>query len=564
MALNSGFYNAMLANGDYDRKYNADHYKNIFAAFIKDGVRRSGLDDFKVAASGLALTVKLGYAVCGGRWVHLDADYALGSVTPPVGDYSRIDSVVLRVDAREATRAASLLIRTGTPASSPTAPGKDTTTGVTELILAHVRVNPSATSVTVTDRRANESYCGWITTPVGYDDYFTSLDSNFDSWFNEKKNTLASVTLFKQYQWRTVLTESASSVTFNISQYTSGGTDILQVYVNGLLEIEGVDYTLSNKTITFSTAGGGFGTKVAGTEIVVICYKSIDGTGLGSVSDEVTALQNQVAQLSNVDDYVYVCNGKTDNVELSKIAQAWLDGGTDYGSKVIRVYGAFGAAAAYSGSGTSSSPYNWIRVGSGNTTNRRIVFDFTGCSQITISCASGTYNTIFYGLNAEIIGANVVATGGADVTMFSRVAATVVHARDCRFWITANNGYIARGGTFKNCRCSLTTNNGDAFCFNVLSGGLLRLFGGEYYAYAPTGNQSAVVYVHSAQTNAVALTYGINCPTNARSGYVQSNAINVLTDSAKCSFTDTVTALGIVAAGQNIRGSIAHSLPGLM
>lgn len=564
MALNSGFYNAMLVDGDYDRKYNADHYKNIFAAFIRDGVRRSGLDDFKVTASGLSLTVKNGYAVCGGRWVHLDADYSLGSITPPVGDYSRIDSVVLRVDARETTRAASLLIRTGTAASNPTAPGKDTTTGVTELILAHVRVNPSATSVTVTDRRPNASYCGWITTPVGYDDYFTSLDSAFDAWFAEKKNTLASVTLFKQYQWRTVLTSSASSVTFNIPQYVSGGTDIVHVYVNGLLEVEGVDYTLSGKTITFGTGGGGTGTKVAGTEIVVICYKSIDGTGLGSVSDEVTTLQNQVAQLSNVDDYVYVCNGKTDNVELSKIAAAWLSGGDNYDSKIVRVYGTFGATAAYSGNGTSASPYIWFRVGSGSATNRRIIFDFSGCSRIAISCAAGTYNTIFYGLNADIIGANVVATGEANITMFSTAAATVAHARDCRFWITANTGYIARGGTFKNCRCSLTTNNGDAFCFNVLSGGLLRLFGGEYYAYAPTGNQSAVVYVNSQQINAVAMTYGINCPTNARSGYVQTYAFNALSDSAKCSFTDTVTALPIHGDGMNIRGTIVHSLPGLM
>lgn len=564
MALNSGFYNAMLVNGDYDRKYNADDYKNVFAAFIKDGVRRSGADDFKVTASGLSLSVKLGYAVCGGRWVHLDADYTLGTITPPVGDYSRIDAVVLRVDANEATRAASLLIRTGTPASSPKAPAKDTTTGVTELILAHVRVAPSASTVTVTDTRANASLCGWVTTPVGYDDYFKSLDSQFDVWFAEKKNTLASVTLFKQYKWRTVLANSASSVTFDISQYTSGGTDILHVYVNGLLETEGVDYTLSGKTITFITAGGGNGTKTAGTEIVVLCYKSIDGTGLGSVSDEVTALQNKVAELSNVDEYVYVCNGETDNVELSKLARAWLTGGTGYDSKVIRVYGTFGATAPYSGSGTSASPYNWIQAGEGSAVNRRIVFDFTGCSRIAIDCANNTYNTVFFGLNVDIIGANVVATGDADITMFSRVAATVAHARDCRFWITAKTGYIARGGTFKNCRCSLTTNDGDAFCFNVLSGSLLRLFGGEYYAYAPTDNQSAVVYVNSGQTNAVCMTYGINCPTNARSGYVQSNAINVLTNSAKCSFTDTVTTLEIVAAGQNIRGTIAQSLPGMM
>ena len=564
MALNSGFYNAMLVNGDYDRKYNADDYKNVFAAFIKDGVRRSGADDFKVTASGLALTVKQGYAVSGGRWVHLDADYSLGSITPPVGDYSRIDAVVLRVDSNEATRSASLLIRTGTPAASPQSPTKDTSTNVTELILARIRVAPNATSVTVTDTRSNASLCGWVTTPVGYDDFFTSLDSQFDEWFAEKRETLASVTLFKQYKWRTVLTGSATSVTFSIPQYTDGSTDIINVYVNGLLETEGVDYTLSGSTITFGTGGGGSGSKVAGTEIVVICYKSIDGTGLGSVSDEVTALQNTVADLSVTNEYIYVCNGKTDNVELSKLAVAWLGDGTDYASKIIRVYGTFGATAAYSGSGTEASPYIWMRVGSGATTNRRIIFDFAGCSQINISCAANTFNTIFFGMNANITGANVNATGEADITMFSTVAATVVNAEKCRFWVTANTGYIARGGTFRDCRCSLTLNAADAFCFNVLSGGLLRLHGGEYYAYAPTDNQSAIIYVNSAQTNAAVMTYGINCPHTTRSGYVQTNAINCLTDSALCSFTDTVTPLGIVATGQNIRGTLAVNKPGLM
>lgn len=564
MALNSGFYNAMNVGGEYDRKYNADDYKNVFAAFIKDGVRRSGDDDFRVSVSGLVPTVKIGYAVCGGRWVHLDTDFTMDAITPPVGDYSRIDAVVLRVDANENTRAASLLYRVGTPASSPQAPAKDTSTNVTELILAHVRVTTAATSVTVTDTRSNANLCGWITTPVGYDDYFTSLDSRFENWLNDTKDTLASVTLFKQYTWRTVLAGTSSEVTFSIPQYTDSGTDIIQVYVNGLLEVEGVDYILTGSTITFGTGGGGSGVKVAGTEIVVFCYKSIDGTGLGSVSDEITALQNTVATLANTNEYIYVCNGQTDNVELSKLASDWLGTDTSYASKIIRVYGIFGATAAYSGSGTAASPYIWMRVGSGSATNRKIIFDFSGCSQINIACASGTYNTIFYGLHANIIGANVVATGDADITMFSTAAATVVNAEKCRLWITANTGYIARGGTFRDCRFSMTTNGGDAFCFNVLSGGLLRLFGGEYYAYAPTGQQSAVIYVNSAQTNAVVMTYGINCPQTARSGYVQTNAINCLSESALCSFTDTVTPLSYTAVGQNIRGTIAVNKPGLM
>ena len=568
MALKSGFYNAMKVSGDYDRKYNADDYKNVFAAFVKDGVRRSGLDDFKISANGLALTAKLGYAVCGGRWVNLDADYSIGTITPPVGDYSRIDAVVLRVDANETTRAASLLIRTGTAASSPIAPAKDTTTGVTELILAHVLVEPSATSVTVTDTRPNTSLCGWITTPVGYDDFFKSLDSQFDTWFANMKDTLATVTLFKQYIWRQVLTGSASSVDFNIPQYTPGGTDIIQVYVNGLLEIDGVDYTLSNSRITFGTGGGGTGTKVAGTEIVVVCYKSIDGTGLGSVSDEITKLQNDMALLADTNEYKYVCNGINDNVKLSEIAQTWLNGGTDYACKKISVYGTFGCSAAYGGAGTNANPYRWISVGTDANTNRKIIFDFSCCSQISIPIASGTVNSVFHGYNAHIIGANVIVNQSGSGTIVKVFGSTVgaVYAENCRFWLTCyQDSMISNTGTFVNCRASVANTVNNSYCFLPFNGSLIRLNGGEYYAYTGSSSAQSAVIGQSA-ANAVSILYGVNAPTVSRSGYYQTNSIMQYAGGGIMNCTDLVSALTVtvVSGISNIRGTIAMSKPGLM
>lgn len=568
MALKSGFYNAMQSGRVYDRTYNADDYKNVFAAFIKDGVRRSGMDDFRVVASGLALSVKMGFAICGGRWVNLDADYSLVTVTPPVGDYSRMDAVVLRVDANEATRAASLVYRTGTAQSSPTAPAKDTTTGVTELIIATVLVAPGATSVTVTDTRPNANLCGWITTPVGYDDYFVSLESRFNTWFNDVQNKLASVTLFKQYIWRTVLDSPASSVTFSIPQYDSTGTDILQIYVNGLLEIKGVDYTISGSTITFSTGGGGKGTKIAGTEIVVMCYKSIDGSGLGSVSDEITELQNDMALLADTNEYKYVCNGTNDNVKLSEIAQAWLNGGTDYACKKISVYGMFGCSAAYGGSGTSANPYRWFSVGLDADTNRRIVFDFTSCGQISLPIVRGTVNTVFHGHNAHIIGANVIVnqTGaGTTVKCFSATSGAVC-AENCRFWITANkDSVIANTGTFINCRASVANLLNNSYCFLPLDGSLLRIQGGEYYAYTGSSSAQSAVVGQSA-ANAVSILYGVNAPTSARAGYYQTNSIIQSTGGGTINCTDLVSALAVtvVAGSSNIRGTIAKSKPNLM
>lgn len=566
--IKSGFYNAIQSGGTYDRIYNADDYKNVFAAFIKDGVRRSGLDDLRVTANGLALTVKMGFAICGGRWVHIDADYPLITVTPPIGDYSRRDAVILRVDANENARAASLVYRKGSPSSNPIAPMRDTSTGVTELILATVLVAPGATTVMVRDTRADANYCGWITTPVGYDDYFVSLESRFNTWFNDVQNELASVTLFKQYMWRTVLDSPASSVTFSIPQYDSTGTDILQIYVNGLLEIKGVDYTISGSTITFGTGGGGTGTKIAGTEIVVICYKSIDGTGLGSVSDEITELQNDMALLSDTNDYKYVCNGTNDNVKLSEIAQSWLNGGTDYACKKISVYGTFGCSAAYGGSGTSANPYRWFSVGLDADTNRRIVFDFTSCGQISLPIVRGTVNTVFHGHNAHIIGANVVVNQsgtGTIVKCFSSTAGAV-YAENCRFWLTCyQDSRISNTGTFVNCRASVANVVNNTYCFQPFDGSLIRLNGGEYYAYTGSSNAQSAVVGQSA-ANAVSILYGVNAPTLSRSGFYQTNSIIQFAGGGMMNCTDLVSALTVtVTSGiSDIRGTIAKSKPGLM
>lgn len=304
MSLKSGFYNAVeVESGVYDRSYSADEYTNFYSAFLKDGVRRSGLNDFVCSASGLAVTVGEGYAVAGSKWIHNDAPATLETITPPTGSYSRIDGVFLRVDTNEETRAASLVYRTGTPAATPEPPAKSADSGIYELCLCYVTVAPNATTVSITDKRGDASVCGWVTTPVGYDDYFEQFETEFaqfmaaettafETWFSNLRETVATTTLFKQYtQYIKTTAETTTTATIEISQYDPTGVDILQVYCNGMLLIGGVDYTVSNTTITFTVG------KIANTEILIVVYKSIDGAGLGDVSDEITELQDDVAEL---------------------------------------------------------------------------------------------------------------------------------------------------------------------------------------------------------------------------------------------------------------------------
>lgn len=311
MSLKSGFYNAIETSvGVYDRVYSADEYTNFYSAFLKDGVRRSGDNDFMVSASGLVLTVAQGYAICGSKWIHNETAEILPTITPPTGLFPRIDGVFLHVDTNEATRAASFVYRQGEESETPEPPAKDTSAGIYELCLCYVEVMPNATAVSITDKRGDSSVCGWVTSPVGYDDYFTEFETAFnaymqesetafDTWFSNLRETVATSTLFKQYtQYILTSGASTSSVEISIVQYDPTGVDILQVYCNGMLLIAGQDYTVNGTTITFTTA------KIAGTQILIVVYKSIDGAGLGSVSDAVEQLQNDVAELQSFDSFV--------------------------------------------------------------------------------------------------------------------------------------------------------------------------------------------------------------------------------------------------------------------
>ena len=556
----SGFFNALLTNGEYDRKYNANDYCDNLAVVISNGVLRGVNDDLKVTASGMVVTVGVGRAWINGHYYANDTPHAFAAISAPTGG-TRYDRVFLRLNNNLSVRSVSLVYQQGTASNSPTKPAPVREGNIYDIVLADIYVGTNATSVTVTDTRGDANLCGWVYSTSGDNSFFASLDASFDAWFNEKKDTFASVTTEVEYKQLTVLSAQTKTVQITLPQYDASINQKLDIYVNGIRQYSPNDYTVSGAVITFA------GNLIAGTEILIVVTVSKDGSGIPSVIDDITELQNRVANLESgltSSTYTYICNGVDDNVKISELTQAFLNGGTDYSSLKINVYGTFGVTAAQGGNGSTTSPYVWFRAGAGSATNRRVFLDFTNCSVINISCAAGTHNIIFFGMQVNVIGANVTASGGASIMMFSTAGATQANAEKCRFWITSETGYIARGGTFRDCRATLTITGGDAYCFNVLSGGLLRIFGGEFYAYAPTGGMSTVIYVNAAQTGAVVSTYSMSCPTNARSGFVQSHAINCNTGDACCSFTDTITLLPITASGQNIRGTIAQSKAGLM
>ena len=141
-----------------------------------------------------------------------------------------------------------------------------------------------------------------------------------------------------------------------------------------------------------------------------------------------------------------------------------------------------------------------------------------------------------------------------------------VYAENCRFWFTCyQDSRISNTGTFVNCSASVSNVVNNTYCFLPFDGSLIRLNGGEYYAYTGASNAQSAVVGQSA-ANAVSILYGVNAPTVTRTGYYQTNSIIQYAGGGIMNCTDHVSALTVtVTAGiSNIHGTIALSKPGLM
>jgi hypothetical protein len=141
-----------------------------------------------------------------------------------------------------------------------------------------------------------------------------------------------------------------------------------------------------------------------------------------------------------------------------------------------------------------------------------------------------------------------------------------IRADNCRFFITAyQDATISYIGTFNNCRGSITNSVNNSFCFIPNTNGLLRVIGGEYYAYTADSSKISALIGQSG-ADAVSICYGVNMPTSARGGYYQTHSIYQYTGGGVLSCTDLVSTLplSVISGLSNIRGTIAKSKAGFM
>lgn len=266
MAITYGFFNSVSG----DRKYNADTFNNFFEGLIaSDGIFENVGYNFAVQAkSGLSVEVLSGKAMVNGCWVKNDATTTI-TCNAAHNLYSRYD--VISLEHNTTNRNITLKYRTGTPSSNPIKPAPIRTSVQHEIILAYILIKPNATTITaanIEDCRYNTDICGVITglieqvdTTTLYNQYaaqFSELMANmnewkaaeqaaFETWFNSLTQQL-NVNTYITKKVETVFTTADNTHYIAVPsslEYEAG--DVLEVFVGGVLFVEGLDYELITK-----------------------------------------------------------------------------------------------------------------------------------------------------------------------------------------------------------------------------------------------------------------------------------------------------------------------------
>lgn len=312
--VRSGFYDAI----EEDRVYSADDMNKPYKKLVSDGVfatpQGTPSSDLQVVpGNGMSVNVSKGNGMCAGKWFENNSivNFVIPSNTAL---NSRIDSVLMQVDARTTGRVGNLVYRTGTAAADPVPPVINTVTDVTEYRLANILVEPGATEITasnITDKRGSDE-CPWISALViqpdvstlwqnffdAYEAQLAAFESEMDSYqqtaeqaWNDFFNNLTQqlsvtmnlVTLKNTY----TATGSVTQIPIGISSYNPS-TDVLLVFINGLLAAPSM-YTESSSTVTLTNAIS------AGNKVDFLVLKSVVE---GDLASTVSLIQTLDAQLS--------------------------------------------------------------------------------------------------------------------------------------------------------------------------------------------------------------------------------------------------------------------------
>lgn len=184
MTVTYGFYDSLSG----DRRYNSMEFSSLLDSIIRDGVFASIGEALSVSPeTGLHVQVGVGRAWFDHTWTYNDYAIVLDIATPHVL-LDRIDTVVLETNSEQATRANTIKVITGTPASSPEPPTLTHTATINQYPLADVYVIANAEGFDAGDitNRVGTSDCPFVTgilETIDIDFIFAQWQSDFDTWF---------------------------------------------------------------------------------------------------------------------------------------------------------------------------------------------------------------------------------------------------------------------------------------------------------------------------------------------------------------------------------------------
>ena len=289
MAITYGFFNSV----DGDRKYNAEQMSTYFDGLVSDGIYQSVGGKFYVSAgAGLSVNVSTGRALIECHWLKNDNVLTISLDSADVQN-DRKDLIVIKLDYSARTMGVEYI--------SGAESVKNTET-VKYLVIAKITVPAGATTITqanIKDIRGS-ALCPWVTglvKQVDTSDLFSQYEkayeemvqqminwwadrrNAFDTWFNSLTTSL-NVNLNLTKQEFSYTTTSETDIIPLVSDYQT--TDILLVHVNGVLVVEGTEYSIEAENIKLAK------TITAGNTVTQILIKSVIG-GNVSTSGEMTA-----------------------------------------------------------------------------------------------------------------------------------------------------------------------------------------------------------------------------------------------------------------------------------
>lgn len=319
MAVTYGFFDSIQG----DRVYDADDISNYFLKLISNGVFATPSNAMQVQAnSGMQVAVSAGWGFINCKWVNNSTAYILTVDTADVS-LNRIDRVVLRLDKNVGVRRIDIAVKTGTPATNPTAPALTRqTNGIWELSLAQIYVGAGVSEITqadITDERPNTELCGFITGLIDQIDttnLFAQFTNAFETWFSNIQQTVQATNMIEANRYIVPLDEDGELDMFTIPTSNYNYTlDVLHIYINGMLLTPDVDYREGHDSQSVTTIVLIRTVDVAGTVVEYEVLKGVDGTGAETVVSQVTNLRSDINALS----------GRLNNLSFMKCTQSYYD-----------------------------------------------------------------------------------------------------------------------------------------------------------------------------------------------------------------------------------------------